>query len=76
MSKKDEVKSNLKMLRMLILAFLTALFSVCSYAFIERKILSIGEVGFILLVIVALFCSVCFLGTLYNKERKKLRKIK
>lgn len=75
MSKKDEVKSNLKMLRMLILAFLTALFSVCSYAFIERKVLSIGEVGFISLVIVALSCGVCFLGMLYDKERKKLRKL-
>lgn len=76
MSKKDEVKSNLKMLRMLILAFLTALFSVCSYAFIERKVLSIGEVGFIALVIVALSYGVCFLGMLYDKERKKLRKLK
>lgn len=75
MSKKDEVKSNLKMLRMLILAFLTALFSVCSYVFIERKVLSIGEVGFIALVIVALSCGVCFLGMLYDKERKKLRKL-
>lgn len=75
MSKKDEVKFNLKMLRMLILAFLTALFSVCSYAFIERKVLSIGEVGFIALVIVALSCDVCFLGMLYDKERKKLRKL-
>lgn len=39
MSKKEEVKTNIETLRALILAFLTALFGVSSYTFIERKAL-------------------------------------
>ncbi len=73
MSKKEEVKTNIETLRALILAFLTALFGVSSYTFIERKALGWYEFGFLALIIMFLFSCVCICAVLYNKQRKKLR---
>ena len=73
MSKKEEVKSNIELLKALILAFLGALFGVCGFAFLQRKELDLYEFIFLAVVIVFLTSIVCICGVLYNKQRKRLR---
>ena len=73
MSKKEEVKTNIEFLKALILAFLAALFGVCSFAFLQRKELNLYEFIFLAVVVVVLAGVICIFGVFYNKERKQLR---
>ena len=73
MSKKEEVKSNIELLRGLIFTFLGALFGVCGFTFLQRKELDLYEFIFLAVVIVFLTSVICICGVLYNKQRQRLR---
>ena len=73
MSKKEEVKTNIELLRALILAFLTALFGVCGFAFLQRRELNLYEFIFLAVVVVFLAGVICLCGVLYDRQRKQLR---
>ncbi|KPH51813.1 hypothetical protein [Helicobacter pullorum] len=76
MSQKEKIKALIDFYKAIIVAFMTALFGVLSYTFINYKNYTIHDTIIILLCIFGLLSTLIVLVKLFLKEINKLEKEK
>lgn len=75
MSKKERIKTEIDVLKALILAFLTAIFGVCGFAFINYQKINIFQGIVIAVGILSLFCILYILLKRVIKNLNQLEEI-